>query len=109
MRGRHSQLRIQMTNQIRQTLQSWLHRRKIPYGQARRARAVLLLEQGETFVHTASQVGLTERNVRKWARRFLEQGIAGLSEKSRPGRTPLFPPEVALHVVKLACERPQGL
>jgi hypothetical protein len=64
------------------------------------------LEQGQTFVQTAQWVGLTENNVRKWARRFLEQGIVGLYEKPRPGRTPLFPPEVALHVVKLACERP---
>jgi hypothetical protein len=41
-----------------------------------------------------------------WAKRFLEEGVAGLYEKPRPGRTPLFPPEVALYVVKLACERP---
>src|SRR6266516_3118461 len=67
---------------------------------------MLLLEQGQTFVQTAQWVGFTERNLRKWAKRFLAHGIAGLSEKPRPGRTPFFPPEVALHVVKLACERP---
>ena len=108
MRGRHSRFQIQMTDQTRTTLQSWLHRRKTPYGQAKRARALLLLEQGRTFVQTADQVGLTERNVRKWAKRFLEQGIGGLSEECRLGRPPLFPPEVALHIVKLACERPDS-
>jgi len=106
MRGRHSQFRIQMTDQTRTTLQSWLHRRKTPHGQAKRARALLLLEQGQTFVQTASQVGLNECHVRKWAKRFLDQGVVGLSEKPRPGRPPRFLPEVALHVVKLACERP---
>ncbi len=106
MRGRRSALSIQMNDRTRTTLQSWVHRRKIPHGQARRARAMLLLEQGQTFVQTAQWVGFTERNLRKWAKRFLAHGIAGLSEKPRPGRTPFFPPEVALHVVKLACERP---
>jgi len=109
MRGRHSRFQIQMTDQTRTTLQSWLHRRKIPYGQAKRARALLLLEQGWTFVQTAERVGLTERNVRKWARRFLQQGISGLSEECRLGRPPLFPPEVAFHIVKLACERPDSV
>src|SRR5437667_2953113 len=108
MRGRRSTLRIHMTDQTRSMLQSWLHRQKTPYGRARRARAVLLLEQGETFVQTAKQVGLTESHVRNWAKRFLEQGVIGLVEKPRPGRIPLFSPQVALYVVKLACERPDA-
>jgi transposase len=66
------------------------------------------LEQGETFVQTARQVGLTESHVRKWAKRFIEQGVIGLVERPRPGRVPLFSPEVALYVVKLACERPDA-
>ena len=109
MRGRRSALSVQMTDQTRTTLQRWLLRQKIPYGQAKRARALLLLEQGQTFVQTAQWVGLTESNVRKWAKRFLEQGVVGLYEKPRPGRTPLFPPGVALYVVKLACERPDHM
>lgn len=106
MRGRHSCFRIQMDPPTRVTLQGWLHRQKTPNGLARRARAMLLLEQGQTYLHTASQVGLAECHVRKWARRFREQGIPGLFEKPRPGRVPIFSPEVALHIVKVACERP---
>jgi hypothetical protein len=59
-----------------------------------------------SYVQTAKWVGLTERNIRKWAKRFLERGQAGLFEHPRPGRIPLFLPEVALYVVKLACEGP---
>jgi transposase len=73
------------------------------------ARALLLLERGHSYVQTATWVGFTERNLRKWAKRFLEQGVTGLSEKPRPGRMPVFLPEVALHVVKLACERPDRM
>ena len=51
-------------------------------------------------------MGLRERHVRKWALRYVTQGLEGLADKKRPGRQPVFSPEVALYVVKLACERP---
>jgi transposase len=109
MRGRHAGLMIQMNQQTRATLQGWLQRQKTPLGRAKRARSMLLLEQDHSYAQTAKWVGLTERNLRKWARRFHARGVAGLWEKSRPGRTPVFSPEVALYLVKLACERPDRL
>jgi len=109
MRGRHAAILIHMNQQTRADLQGWLHRQKTPLGKAKRARAMLLLEQGHSYVHTAKWVGLTERNLRKWARRFYRHGVAGLHEKPRLGRTPVFSPEVALYLVKLACERPDHM
>ena len=106
MRGRRSSLTIQMNEQTRGVLQRWLQRQKTHVGLARRARGMLLLEQGRPFVQTTRQVGLTDRNLRKWARRFCEQGVTGLHDTPRPGRSPVFPPQVAIYVVKLACERP---
>jgi transposase len=90
MRGRRSILRIQMDDSTRTILQSWLHRQKTPHGLVRRARAMLLLEQGQTYLQTAERVSLAECHVRKWARRFCEQGIAGLSEKPREGSCSKF-------------------
>ncbi len=95
-----------MDDPTRVALEKWSHRRKTPVGLARRAHAMLLLEQGHTYVRTAQYVGLAEYHIRKWAKRFSAYGARGLHEKPRPGRPPLFAPEVALHVVKLACERP---
>jgi transposase len=106
MSGRRSATVIQMDDPTRAALQRWSHRRKTPVGLARRARALLLLEQGHTSVDIAKHVGLASYHIRKWAKRFCEQGVSGLREKPRTGRPPLFAPEVALHVVKLACERP---
>jgi len=77
-----------------------------PAGVARRARAVLLLAQGEGLAHTARTVGLSQRHTHKWAKRVVEQGVSGLNDKPRPGRKPTFSPEVALHLVKMACEMP---
>jgi transposase len=106
MRGRRSAWTITLDPLTRTTLQHWVQRRKTPVGLARRARAMLLLDQGHSCVQTAKWVGLSDYHVRKWAKRFQERGLAGLREQPRPGRPPVFAPEVALHLVKLACERP---
>jgi len=106
MPGPLSLIQMTMNSQTRERLQSWMPRPSKPAGLVRRARALLLLERGQHFAPTARQVGLSERHLRKWARRFCELGADGLREQKRPARPPVFSPQVALHVVKLACERP---
>lgn len=106
MPGPLSTIKITMNDQTRALLQSWVRRPSKPSGLVRRARALLLLEGGQRFAPTAKQVGLSEFHLRKWARRFCELGVEGLREQPRSGRPPLFSPQVALYVVKLACERP---
>lgn len=92
MRGRTSTIKISLTQQQRDTLEGLLRRQKTPVGLAKRARAMLLLADGERFNQTAERVGLGERHLRKWARRFVEQGVEGLQDQPRPGRAPVFPP-----------------
>jgi transposase-like protein len=81
----------------RTTLRDFLQRRKTPVGVARRAHAMLLLEQGHSYVQTATWVGLVAYLVRKWVKRFQERGVAGLLEKPHPDCPPVFVPEIALH------------
>ncbi len=88
MRGHHAAVMIQQT---RATLQGWLQREMSPLARAKRARAMMLLEQGHSYAYTARRVGLTERNLRKWAKRFHNRGVAGLDDSPRPGRAPVFP------------------
>ena len=92
MRGRKSTLMVRMDDDSRETLQGWLRCQKTPVGLAKRAWAMLLLAQKESFVGAARQVGLAERHVRKWAKRFVRHGVAGLEDKPRPGRKPVFSP-----------------
>lgn len=49
MRGRHTVVMIQMSQQTRATLQGWLQRQKTPLGRAKRARAMLLLEHRHSY------------------------------------------------------------
>jgi hypothetical protein len=92
MRGRPSQLKVAIDDATRATLEGWLRRQTIAAGVATRARAMLLLADGQPYTHTAAQVGLAERHVRKWAKRFVAEGLAGLRDRPRPGRPPVFPP-----------------
>jgi len=93
MQGRHSAIHIAVDDHTRATLAGWLRKQKTPVGLAKRARAILLLADGQTFAATARQVELRERHVRKWALRFVVHGIEGLSDKKRPGRRPVFSPD----------------
>lgn len=96
MRGRTSNIKISISQEQREILESLLRRQKTPIGVAKRARAILLLAEGERFSQTAQRVGLGERHLRKWARRFIEQGVEGLQDRARPGRAPVFPPSSRL-------------
>ena len=92
MRGRISQVVVEFDEPTRATLEGWLRSPTTPVGRARRARAILLLGQGERYAHVAERVGLAERHVRTWARRFLDHGPNGLYDLARPGRPPVSPP-----------------
>lgn len=96
MRGRTSNIKISVSEEQREILESLLRRQKTPTGVAKRARAILLLAEGERFSQTAQRVGLGERHLRKWARRFIEQGVEGLQDRARPGRSPVFSPSSCL-------------
>lgn len=92
MRGRKPKLIIELDEPTKANLQALVRSQKTPVGLARRARAILLLAEGQPFLHTAKQVGLAERHVRKWAKRFVQHGQAGLIDLPRPGRQPVFSP-----------------
>ena len=97
MPGPLSTIQITMSDQTRVLLQSWVRRPTKPSGLVRRARALLLLEGGQRIAPTAKQVGLSERHLRKWAKRFSDQGVAGLRERMRSGRPPrVFSPSRSL-------------
>ena len=92
MRGRKSSLTITLTLEDRAEIQRWQRATTGPVGLARRGRVLLLLERGETLKEAARTCGLSVRHVRKWAERFRAHGLAGLRDKPRPGRKPVFSP-----------------
>jgi len=81
--------------------------KKIPQGLAKRARAILLLGDGLSFTQTSLQVGMGERHLRKWADDLLNEALKDCMVND--GKSPGFSPQVALYLVKIACERPDTI
>ena len=92
MQGRHSAIHLAVDDHTRATLAGWLRKQQTPVGLAKRARAIVLLADGQTFAATARHVERRERHVRTWALRFVASGLDGLYDKKRPGRRPVFSP-----------------
>ena len=92
MRGRKSSLTIALTAEDRAEIQRWQRATTGPAGLARRGRILLLLQEGQTLTEAARLCGMSVRHVRKWAERFRAHGLAGLRDKPRPGRKPVFSP-----------------
>ena len=89
-RGRKTSLTVHLTAEDRQTLMAWQRSTTIPVGRARGGQIMLLLGDGMPVVQIADTVGVTHRVVYKWARRFLQDGIAGLADKLGRGRRPVL-------------------
>ena len=92
MRGRKSKIVVTLTEVQREELQYFLRCPNKPAGLVRRARAVLMLAEKHSFSDIQRQTGMQRRHTRKWATRFVFQGIEGLNDKKRPGRKPVFSP-----------------
>jgi transposase len=57
-----------------------------------RAKIVLMAAQGLENKEIAERLNHPFQIVSKWRKRFFEERVAGLEERSRSGRSPDFPP-----------------
>lgn len=96
MRGRKPNFVIHLTLERRAALERWQRSMTLPVGLVRRARVVLLMDEGQSLTAAARICGLTQRNARKWVLRYLERGLAGLEDKTGRGRKPVFSPRGCL-------------
>jgi Winged helix-turn helix len=64
----------------------------LPYFQVQRAKMILLAADGLSNDEIAARLDARREIVSMWRKRFFEERLAGLEERSRPGRPPVFPP-----------------
>jgi transposase-like protein len=100
-RGRKTSLTIRLTPGQRRTLLAWQRATTMAAGRARRGRMILLVAEGMPITAIAATVGISRRFVYKWVQRFLEQGVAGLANRSKrgPRRVPPTPALAASQAV----------
>ena len=92
MRGRKTSLRVVLTFEERASLGQQLRSRTVSLGLARRCRAILGVADGLPLVEVARLVDLTEKHVRKWVQRFLQDRLDGFRDRPGRGRKPVFSP-----------------
>jgi transposase-like protein len=90
----------------RAELESVWRRTSVPFRLVRGARIVLLAAGDLASSVIAAWLGICEDTVRKWRRRYCEQGLDGLADARRPGRPRKYPARVVAEVKALACELP---
>lgn len=92
MRGRKSAVVVELTGQQREELERIVRSRSTAVGLVRRAQAVLAIADGLTFRQAMKTVQMSDKHLRKWCRRWLDEGIDGLKDRPGRGRKPGFSP-----------------
>jgi transposase len=106
--GRRGQspFQVRLTASERKLLKRWVRTPTAPYRQVLRAKVVLLAAAGHGNAHIAERLQVTGNTVRKWRRRFSQQGLVGLRDRPRSGRPRRFPAAVVAEAKAIACELP---
>jgi len=89
---RRSPFQIELSAEERKTLEAIAAKYSSPYRDVIRAKIVLYAAQGLTNEAIAARTDLPRQIVSKWRKRFYEEGVPGLAERTRQGRPPVFSP-----------------
>jgi transposase-like protein len=89
---RASPYAIKLSPAVRAALEARSRRYTSPYRDVVRAKIVLMAAEGVENATIAGRLDLPFQIVCKWRKRFFQEGLAGLEERPRTGRRPLFPP-----------------
>ena len=77
---------LAVSDEDRQTLESWTRPSTVSAGQRERAEIVLAIAGGDGVSGAARRLGVSRPTVIKWRDRFARDGIAGLGDLPRTGR-----------------------
>lgn len=72
----------------------------------KRARIVLLAADGLSTRAIAKEVGVQPRIVSRWRHRYADHGLAGLEDKPRPGKEPLYTSATDKRILELLDKPP---
>ena len=79
-------IKIGLTGDDRQTLESWARAGSGEYRRVLRARIILASADGETTVSIAKRLNVSGQTVSKWRKRFAGAGVVGLLDAPRSGK-----------------------
>lgn len=97
---------IELDAEQRRKLEGRLRARRTEQRAVERARIVLLAADGFNNRQIAERLSADPDTVSKWRSRFAGEGLAGLEDRSRPGRPLVYGHDDRLKVIKTVTEEP---
>ena len=99
---------MEVSGADRKRLEAWLRSHSTPHALATRARIVLGSAAGESIRALAVRLGVTQRTVCLWRRRYREGGLAGLRTLPRSGRPRRITAEKEQAVLSATLRKPKA-
>lgn len=97
---------VELSANDRAYLQGLLSQTTLAVGVWRRAKGLLLLDEGAALQRVAQTVGVCSLTVAKWRDRYQAQGLGVLQDKPRSGRPPHIDGSQRAKITALACSTP---
>lgn len=94
MRGTVSKYEITLKRPAKRRLLRLIRKRTTPHGYIQRARIILLSAEGHSIADICDILGVDRQVVRRWRKRYIEDGEGALRDRRRSGR----PKEIAARV-----------
>lgn len=98
-----------LTEEEAQTIKKWSQSRTEEARLVERAQIIRLASEGNRVPKIAEAVGVDEKTVRKWLKRFAEHGLQGLEDDPRKGAPSRYTPEVKAQIIAAALTNPRDV
>lgn len=95
-----------ITAEQREELQGWAQSRSLPAGYVFRARLILALTDGKTYLEIEHSLGASAPTVSKWKGRFEQLGMEGLQGQHKGSKPRRATPAVQGRVIRRAQQKP---
>src|ERR1051325_8331737 len=98
--------KLELKRSDREELERRARSRKVRAEDARRARLILLLAEGEPYTSIQSKLRCNRSYVSRWKGRFLEGGIAGLYARQQGRKRSVLTPAMEARILKWPSRKP---
>lgn len=90
---------IELDSRVQKILLQWATARTIPSHLAQRAKMMLMTSIGMGLTPTADLLSCGRDTVRRWIKRFIEDGIEGLRDRRQESRGPFLPRLIEIAII----------
>ena len=100
---------VKLSEEERQELEGLISRGEVQVRMYRRARILLLADEGLKDAEIVKRVGVSRATVSRMRQRYRDEGLGAVAEKARSGRPSIFDGEARAKITALACSgAPEG-